>query len=91
MGRVYIDQDTCTGDGLCVEICPPVFDMWDDGLAYVKDPGTPFLDDDRPRLQGADGIATYGDDIADAVQEAADECPGECIYIEQEDGSWKSA
>ena len=36
--KVWIDQDLCTGDGLCEEICPSVFAMHDDGLAYVKEP-----------------------------------------------------
>jgi ferredoxin len=35
--KVWIDQDLCTGDGLCEEICPSVFTLLDDGLAYVKD------------------------------------------------------
>ena len=34
--KVWIDQDLCTGDGLCTEICPSVFEMHNDGLAYVK-------------------------------------------------------
>jgi ferredoxin len=34
--KVWIDQDLCTGDGLCEEICPSVFTLLDDGLAYVK-------------------------------------------------------
>jgi len=39
--KVWIDQDLCTGDGLCEEICPSVFTLLDDGLAYVKQDGTP--------------------------------------------------
>ncbi len=35
--KVWIDQDLCTGDGLCEEICPDVFTLLDDGLAYVKE------------------------------------------------------
>ena len=35
--KVWIDQDLCTGDGLCAEIAPDVFQMHDDGLAYVKE------------------------------------------------------
>ena len=35
--KVWIDQDLCTGDGLCAEICPEVFIMRDDGLAYVQE------------------------------------------------------
>jgi len=34
--KVWIDQDLCTGDGLCEEIAPAVFTLLDDGLAYVK-------------------------------------------------------
>ena len=37
--RVWIDQDLCTGDGICVEISPAIFQMDDDGLAYVKEAG----------------------------------------------------
>ena len=35
--KVWIDQDLCTGDGLCEEIAPDVFALLDDGLAYVKE------------------------------------------------------
>ena len=41
--KVWIDQDLCTGDGLCVEICEPLFEMHDDGLAYVKEADWPTL------------------------------------------------
>ena len=37
--KVWIDQDLCTGDGLCEEIAPAVFTLLDDGLAYVKEDG----------------------------------------------------
>jgi len=30
--KVWIDQDLCTGDGLCEEIAPDVFIMLDDGV-----------------------------------------------------------
>ena len=33
--KVWIDQDLCTGDGLCEEIAPDVCTLLDDGLAYV--------------------------------------------------------
>jgi ferredoxin len=33
-----VDQDECTGDELCVEMCPEVFKMNDDGLAEVHNP-----------------------------------------------------
>ena len=35
--QVRVDQDLCTGDGLCVQYAPEVFEFDIDGLAYVKD------------------------------------------------------
>jgi len=76
--KVWIDQDLCTGDGLCEEICPQVFALSDDGLAYVKNDGRAL---DNPG--GAEGLALVPTDLEDAVREAAEECPGECIFIEE--------
>ena len=39
--RVRVDQELCTGCGLCVEICPEVFEMNDDGLAEAKEKDVP--------------------------------------------------
>lgn len=35
--RVRVDQQLCTGDGLCAQYAPEVFEFDIDGLAYVKD------------------------------------------------------
>ncbi len=75
--KVWIDQDLCTGDGLCEEIAPDVFTLLDDGLAYVKEGSKVF---NEPG--GADGLANIPDNLLDAVIESAEDCPGECIYIE---------
>lgn len=75
--KVWIDQDLCTGDGLCEEICPDVFTLLDDGLAYVKD-GDKVLNNPG----GSEGLAPVPAGTEEAVIEAADECPGECIFIE---------
>ena len=42
--RVWIDQDLCTGDGLCVDHCPDVFVQLEDGIAYVAERGEPLND-----------------------------------------------
>jgi len=34
--RVIVDRSTCTGCGLCPEICPEVFELDNDNLAVVK-------------------------------------------------------
>lgn len=75
--KVWIDQDLCTGDGLCEEIAPDVFTLLDDGLAYVQEDGKVF---DDPG--GAAGVAAVPDGQDEAVIESAEECPGECIFIE---------
>ena len=75
--KVWIDQDLCTGDGLCEEIAPAVFTLLDDGLAYVKEGSKVF---NAPG--GAEGLATIPDGQLYAVIESAEECPGECIFIE---------
>ena len=77
--KVWIDQDLCTGDGLCEEIAPSVFTLLDDGLAYVKEGGKIFSDPGGP-----EGLANVPSDMEDATIEAAEECPGECIFIEVE-------
>lgn len=79
--KVWIDQDLCTGDGICVEITPDLFFMCDDGLAYVKERGEK-PDTKNPRLKMARGLAEIPDDLLDSTVESAEECPGECIFIE---------
>jgi ferredoxin len=76
--KVWIDQDLCTGDGLCEEICPSVFTLLDDGLAYVKQG-----DEIMSSPGGAEGLADVPTEFEDAVTEASEECPGECIFIEK--------
>ncbi|HEX2701329.1 MAG TPA: ferredoxin [Acidimicrobiales bacterium] len=88
--NVWIDADLCTGDGICAEIAPAVFFMEDDGLAYVKESKEHFSDVSADKKfnealgQGgtANGVARIPDALLEDVIEAAEECPGECIFIE---------
>ena len=77
--KVWIDQDLCTGDGLCEEIAPAVFTLLDDGLAYVKEG-----DAIKNEPGGSAGMALVPDELEEAVVEASEECPGECIFIERD-------
>ena len=78
--HVQIDQDKCTGDGLCVTYAPDVFEFDIDGLAYVKD--------DAGTLQAAPGAQVdVPAHLRLAVIDAADECPGDCIYVRGADGT----
>ena len=81
--NVWIDQDLCTGDGICIEICPEVFTWGDDTdqqtaefnayLAYVKD--------DAGMKRMLDTVAVP-EPLIPAVVDAAEDCPGECIFLE---------
>lgn len=45
--KAIVDRDTCIGCGLCPQICPQVFEMDDQNLAFVKeDPVPPDAQDE---------------------------------------------
>jgi ferredoxin len=77
--RVWIDQDLCTGDGLCVDHCPDVFVQLEDGIAYVVQDGVTLND---PGSSGS--LATVEVKNQVDVVKAAEVCPGECIFIEMD-------
>jgi ferredoxin len=79
--RVWIDQDLCTGDGLCTDHCPDVFTLLEDGIAYVCENGAPANDPGGP---GSPVLVPEHDEMKVLV--AADDCPGECIFVEADDG-----
>ena len=84
--KVWIDQDLRTGDGLCEEIAPDIFFGRDDGLFYVKEAAVHFGTEKRfdgvTNPAGSEGVARIPDRQLEATIEAAEECPGECIFIE---------
>jgi ferredoxin len=92
---VWIDQDLCTGDGICSEIAPDVFVGRDDGLWVVKEEASQFgttivfdgVDGDGHGPDGSRGVARVPDALIEDVVEAATECPGECIMIEPFDAA----
>ena len=72
--HVRVDQHLCTGDGLCAQYAPEVFEFDVDGLAYVKD--------DAGELQLAPGSrADVPANLRLEVIDAAKECPGDCIHV----------
>ena len=36
MAKVRVDENACVGCGLCVNVCPDVFELGEDGIAKVK-------------------------------------------------------
>ena len=78
---MWIDQDLCTGDGLCVDHCPDVFRQLEDGIAYVKEGGRTLNDPG-----GCGSLARVPNRHIQQAIHAAERCPGECIFIEIERG-----
>jgi ferredoxin len=76
--QVWIEQKLCTGDGLCVQIAPEVFEFGDDGLAYVKREAEGELLQDGEQAEVPSGLRL---DVIDA----ADGCPGNCIHVVRRD------
>jgi ferredoxin len=72
--QVWVDQDLCTGDGLCVQYAPEVFEFDIDGLAYVKDGAGELLQSPGVRTDVPERLRLE-------VIDAAKECPGDCIHV----------
>jgi ferredoxin len=72
--QVWVDQDLCTGDGLCVQYAPEVFEFDIDGLAYVKDADGELRTDAGSRVEVPAKLRL---DVIDSAKE----CPGECIHV----------
>ena len=83
--RVWIDQDLCTGDGICVQEARNVFELDIDGLAYVKNADDELLT--APARLRAAGVEPRG-----FGQEACDEpvvlcwMPAAAVYFADPDG-----
>lgn len=75
--EVWIDQDLCTGDGLCAQYAPEVFELDIDGLAYVKHRGA----DEGDLLTAPGASVPVPEDLHPHVVDSARECPGDCIHI----------
>lgn len=75
--RVWVDQDLCTGDGLCVQYAPEVFELDVDGLAYVKDASGDLATAPGSRVDVPERLRVE-------VIDSAKECPGDCIHVQRE-------
>jgi ferredoxin len=73
--RVWIDQDCCTGAGLCVDRCPDLFIVLEDGIGYLRIDDVVISDPAHP-------VIAVPRHLEDAVVDAAERCPGECIFLE---------
>lgn len=90
MAHVWIDVDECMGAGTCEQLAPAVFHPRTDGTWAVKEgpphfPATMVFDGNQAPGHGPDGFegrARIPEPLLAAVIDAAEECPGECIFVE---------
>jgi ferredoxin len=78
--EVWIDQDLCTGDGICAQYAPEVFELDIDGLAYVKK--APVARGEEAELLAEPGATTAVPlPLVNDVIDSAKDCPGDCIHV----------
>lgn len=90
MATVWIDGDECMGAGTCAQIAPEVFHQRNDGTWAVKEDASHFGEtvifdgssDPGHGPEGLEGKARIPQLLVESVIEAAEECPGECIFVE---------
>lgn len=74
--KVSIDQLQCTSSGLCEVIAPDIFVIRGDGLAHL-------VEEKDLSLGGPLFECSVTPGREDAVREAAEQCPGECIFLKE--------
>jgi len=71
---VRVEHALCTGDGLCAQYAPEVFELDVDGIAYVKTESGELLTDASAQ------VVVPAHLVLDVI-DSAKECPGECIHV----------
>ena len=72
--KLWLDEDLCSGCGCCTTICPEVFGRTEQNLAVVLVNGMP-----RPDIKPAPVPIRFRSNVLKAAQE----CPGEIIFVER--------
>lgn len=89
--QVWIDPAECMGAGTCEQIAPDVFQARGDGLWAVKEESSYFgatvVFDGGEAPEGAGGRARVPAGLLELVEDAAEECPGECIHLVTDHGA----
>ena len=72
--RVIIDKDACIGDGICISICPEVFEFDDEGKARIVK---------KYREEGKEytGLIEATEDLENSLTQAEAMCPTQAIKL----------
>jgi len=74
MSKLILERRKCIGCGSCSSICPKYFKLSDDGKGALK----------GENITSKDGLEERQlEEIEECVQQAADACPVQCIYIKK--------
>ena len=75
MPKVKIEpRDECISDGVCIAICPDVFEWGEDGKATIVE---------QFRVGGNIAEGEIPADLLDCVKQAAESCPANIIHVEE--------
>lgn len=73
--KVTIRRDECISDGVCISLCPDVFEWGDDGKAAIVE---------QYRVGDDLGAGKVPDELEDCVKRAVESCPVQIIAMEKE-------
>jgi len=71
--RVTIDKDSCIGDGICISICPEVFEFDDEGKARVIEKYRTASD--------YEGEVEANEELENCLTQAESMCPTQAIKL----------
>lgn len=72
--RVTIDKEACIGDGICISICPEVFEFDDEGKARIVE---------KYREEGKEytGLVDAKGELEDCISQSEAMCPTQAIKL----------
>ena len=82
---VKVTESTCIGCGACQAMVPDVFDLNDDGIAFVMEDAKieENLDDVKDAADNCPTGAIVVEENLDDIKDAADNCPTGAIVVEE--------
>ncbi|CDQ38923.1 ferredoxin [Virgibacillus salexigens] len=66
-----VNQDTCIACGNCEDVAPTIFELDEEGLAYVK-------------VDQNEGVTPITEEKLEQLEEAQEECPTDSIIVAEQ-------